>query len=168
MSTISTFKELLLTPALERAIEAMGFKEPTPIQAQAIPVGLARRDMIGCAQTGTGKTAAFCIPMVARLAKLPRATALILVPTREIAAQIDTVLKKLTTHCPELRPTLLIGGMALKPQLKALLNTPRIVVATPGRLCDHLRRGTNTAEHGVLVIARPARQHNAVDRDGSN
>lgn len=148
-----TFKELQLPQALERALAEMNYQQPTPIQEQAIPIALTNRDLIGCAQTGTGKTAAFCIPMISSLLKTPRKNALILVPTRELAAQIEEVLGKLTRHLPELKTALLIGGMAMPPQVKALWKKPRIIVATPGRLVDHLRRGNvslSTAE--ILVL----------------
>ena len=135
------FSELKLPLALETALKTMGFEIPTPIQAKAIPVALDHRDLIGCAQTGTGKTAAFCIPTVARLLKLPQKTALILVPTRELAAQILEVLKKLTFNCPDIRTALLIGGAPMQSQVRALQRKPRIIVATPGRLVDHLKRG---------------------------
>lgn len=148
-----TFKELNLPQALERALVDMKYQQPTPIQAQAIPVALTNRDLIGCAQTGTGKTAAFCIPLITNLLKSPRKNALILVPTRELATQIDEVLENLTRHLPEMKTALLIGGLAMSPQVKALWKKPRIIVATPGRLVDHLRRGNvslSTAEMLVL------------------
>src|SRR4051812_39630554 len=111
MSVImSNFKDLILPPQLESAVAAMGYQTPTPIQAQAIPVALTNRDIIGCAQTGTGKTAAFCIPMIARLLKTPRRNSLILVPTRELAVQIEEVLVKLTKNCKEMETALIIGG----------------------------------------------------------
>ncbi|MBI3555129.1 MAG: DEAD/DEAH box helicase [Deltaproteobacteria bacterium] len=154
MSAImSNFKDLILPPQLESAVAAMGYQTPTPIQAQAIPVALTNRDIIGCAQTGTGKTAAFCIPMIARLLKTPRRNSLILVPTRELAVQIEEVLVKLTKSCKEMETVLIIGGVAMSPQVKVLWKKPRIVVATPGRLLDHLRRGNislSTTE--VLVL----------------
>ncbi|MBI2605014.1 MAG: DEAD/DEAH box helicase [Deltaproteobacteria bacterium] len=148
-----SFKELSLPLPLERALAEMGFQKPTPIQAQAIPVALTNRDLIGCAQTGTGKTAAFGVPMIVNLLKTPRKNALILVPTRELAIQIDEVLASLTKNLPELKVALLIGGMAMGPQIKALWKKPRIIVATPGRLVDHLHRGNvslSTAE--ILVL----------------
>lgn len=148
-----SFKELSLPQPLEAALVAMKYQTPTPIQAQAIPVALTNRDMIGCAQTGTGKTAAFCIPMIVNLIKAPRKNALILVPTRELAVQIEEVLMNLTKGLPEMKAALLIGGLAMNPQIKALWKKPRIVVATPGRLVDHLRRGNislSTAE--ILVL----------------
>ena len=147
------FSELKLPQSLEKALKIMGFEKPTPIQAKAIPVALTHRDVIGCAQTGTGKTAAFCIPVVSRLLKIPNKIALILVPTRELGTQISEVLKKLTQYSPEIKSTLLIGGMPMHPQIRNLQRKPRIIVATPGRLVDHLKRGTislSTAE--VLVL----------------
>jgi superfamily II DNA/RNA helicase len=146
------FNELKLPQALEKALKAMHFEKPTPIQASAIPVALQNRDMIGCAQTGTGKTAAFSIPMVARLLKMPHKTALVLVPTRELAAQIADVLKKLTAFCPEIRAALLIGGAAMQPQTRALQGKPRIVIATPGRLIDHLKRGSLSLSATEILV----------------
>lgn len=130
-----------LPPQLDRVLEAMNFHTPTPIQAQAIPVVLSQRDLIGSAQTGTGKTAAFCIPLLVRLSQLPQKNALILAPTRELAMQIAEVLGRLCAAFPDLKPALLIGGSAMQPQFRALAKKPRILVATPGRLVDHLQRG---------------------------
>ncbi len=150
---MNTFQELSLPLALEKALREMGFNQPTPIQAQAIPVALERRDLMGCAQTGTGKTAAFGIPVLTRLLKAPQKLALILAPTRELAAQIVGVLDQLSRFAPELKSTLLIGGASMKPQIKALSRRPRLIVATPGRLVDHLNRGTVTlSQVEVLVL----------------
>jgi superfamily II DNA/RNA helicase len=146
------FSELMLPLALEKALVAMKYVTPTPVQAEAIPVALNRRDVIGCAQTGTGKTAAFCIPVIARLMKAPLATALILVPTRELAAQVAEVLRDLTQHSPEIRSSLIIGGMAMQPQILSLQRKPRIVVATPGRLVDHLKRGSLSLSQVALLV----------------
>src|SRR5689334_2685669 len=112
---MQNFNELLLPQPLVKALKDMKFETPTPIQEKAIPVALGHRDLIGCAQTGTGKTAAFCIPIIARLLKIPQKTALILVPTRELAAQIAEVLKQLTQYAPDVKNALLIGGMAMPP-----------------------------------------------------
>src|SRR6185312_6205160 len=98
----------------------MQFTTPTPIQREAIPVALSERDLIGCAQTGTGKTAAFCIPVIARLLKCPQKSALILVPTRELGTQILEVLKSLTVYTPEIKSVLLIGGMSMQSQVRAV------------------------------------------------
>lgn len=140
-SMVTGFQEMRLPPQIRQALTDMHFHTPTPIQAQAIPLVLARKDLIGCAQTGTGKTAAFCIPMVTRLIELPQKTALILVPTRELAVQIQEVLRKLILGAPYLRSACLIGGADMGAQVRALTSKPRIIVATPGRLMDHLRRG---------------------------
>ncbi len=120
----------------------MKFTTPTPIQAKAIPVALSHRDLIGCAQTGTGKTAAFSIPIITRLMKQKEKTALILVPTRELAAQVCEVINQLLLFIPDLKVVSVIGGVSMQPQLRALAKKPRIIVATPGRLVDHLHRGS--------------------------
>lgn len=147
------FNELKLPPVLEKALVEMNLEIPTPIQAKAIPVALAHRDLIGCAQTGTGKTVAFCLPVITRLIKVPQKTALILVPTRELGIQILEVLKKLTQYCPEVKAALVIGGMPMPPQIQDLQGRPRVVVATPGRLVDHLKRGTvSLSSTEVLVL----------------
>ena len=134
------FNELELPSFLMKALKKMNFEKPTPIQAQAIPVALEGKDLIGCAQTGTGKTASFCIPLLTQLAQSPKHTALILAPTRELGMQILEVLKKLTEFAPEIKTTLLIGGTPMQPQTRQLQKKPRIIVATPGRLVDHLKR----------------------------
>jgi superfamily II DNA/RNA helicase len=136
------FSDLQLPRALSQAIEKMGFTTPTPIQEQAIPVALIGKDVLGCAQTGTGKTAAFSIPMLCRLLADGYGSALILVPTRELAAQVTEVIADLTRFLPEMKPVLLIGGVSMDPQIRNLRRRPRILVATPGRLVDHLRRRT--------------------------
>ncbi|HYX34625.1 MAG TPA: DEAD/DEAH box helicase [Oligoflexus sp.] len=148
-----TFQEMNLPRQLQRALEAMNFVSPTPIQVQAIPVAMAHHDVIGCAQTGTGKTGAFGVPMVVRLLQQPQETALILAPTRELAVQIVEFLIKLTQYAPELNHALLIGGMSMSTQLRALQRRPRIIVATPGRLVDHLqRRAISLQNTGILVL----------------
>jgi ATP-dependent RNA helicase DeaD len=146
------FSEMSLSPALAQALKAMAFEKPTPIQAQAIPPAVEGRDVIGCAQTGTGKTAAFCIPLISRLERHSFLSALILVPTREIAAQIEKVLSLLTQGQPTLRPVLLIGGKSMDPQRRQLSRRPRIIVATPGRLVDHLRQGSVRLESAGLLV----------------
>jgi len=130
----------------------MDFQTMTPIQEQAIPVALECRDLIGLSQTGTGKTAAFSIPIVARLIAEPETSALILVPTRELANQITEVMKDLTRHNPELRTLMLIGGMSMQPQLRQIQKGYRIVIATPGRLLDHLQRKKSILSHASIVV----------------
>lgn len=146
------FKDLTLPSVMEKAIQAMGFETPTPIQAQAIPAALSRRDLVGCAQTGTGKTAAFCIPVIARLLKLPAKTALILVPTRELAIQITEVIAQLCQGSPDFKTAILIGGTSMQPQFRSLSRRPRIIVATPGRLVDHLRRGSVSLSSTEILV----------------
>jgi len=135
------FKALGLHPALVQATREMRYAEPTPIQAEAIPAILAGRDLIGTAQTGTGKTAAFLLPVLHQLLHLPAHTtrALIITPTRELAQQIDAVCVGLAYHTP-LRVGLLVGGTAMGPQEKALRASVEVVIATPGRLLDHMRQ----------------------------
>lgn len=137
---MENFNQFNLPLALKKSIEVMKFEKPTPIQAKAIPLALTKKDLIGCAQTGTGKTAAFCIPIVSTLMEDLKGTALILVPTRELGIQICEVLKSLTLTIPNVTTALLIGGTSMQPQMRALSRKPRIIVATPGRLVDHLKR----------------------------
>ena len=118
----------------------MKFENPTPVQADAIPAALTGRDILASAQTGTGKTAAFAIPIISNLIQNREAMGLILVPTRELANQVTDVIRELTHHLPHLRTVSLIGGMSMQPQLRALSRGYRLVVATPGRLIDHLDR----------------------------
>jgi ATP-dependent RNA helicase RhlE len=130
-----------LAPQLVRAIRDMRYTEPTPIQNQAIPPILAGRDLIATAQTGTGKTAAFLLPILHRLLSLPRGMtqALIITPTRELAQQIDDVCLGLAYHTP-VRIGILVGGTPMGPQEKALRAGVELLVATPGRLLDHMRQ----------------------------
>lgn len=140
---MSTFSELGLLPEIIRAVEEMGYETPTPIQAQAIPLILEGRDIIGSAQTGTGKTAAFTLPMLTRMKahKGGSPRGLILEPTRELAAQVDENLDLYIKHL-DLKKALLHGGVKYGGQLDALKAEPDIVAATPGRLIDHLDQGT--------------------------
>lgn len=147
------FNDLSLPSALERALVAMRFQEPTPIQVQAIPVALTGRDVIATAQTGTGKTAAFGIPTASFLLKNPQSVALVLVPTRELAQQIDVFWRNLTKFAPELRSACIIGGASFGVQAKMLSRNARLIIATPGRLVDHLtRRTVNLSKTGVLIL----------------
>lgn len=137
------FHTLGLSETLLRDLAAAGFTTPTPIQAQAIPPALGGRDVIGCAQTGTGKTAAFVIPMIERLADLPKGQpqALILAPTRELALQILTTIEKLG-RSRRVSATLIVGGADMQAQVRGLRQRPDVLVATPGRLLDHMWNGT--------------------------
>ncbi len=142
-SVHTNFNALGLSEALLQDLASAGFTSPTPIQEQAIPPALAGRDVIGCAQTGTGKTAAFVIPMVERLAALPKGQplALILAPTRELALQILTTIEKLG-RSRRVSATVIVGGADMQAQVRGLRQRPEILVATPGRLLDHMWNGT--------------------------
>jgi ATP-dependent RNA helicase RhlE len=137
-----TFDELGLREELLRAIKEGGYEQPTPIQEQAIPQLLAGRDLICCAQTGTGKTAAFALPILQKLAETERATlrALILVPTRELALQLGESLREYGRYL-DLVTTTVFGGVPIDPQERMLRRGVDILVATPGRLKDHIWRG---------------------------
>jgi ATP-dependent RNA helicase RhlE len=136
----TTFNSLGLRAEVVAAIKSVGYTEATPIQQQAIPLALAGRDLIGLAQTGTGKTAAFALPIIDRLLDGPRRTrALILTPTRELAAQVEESFTSYIGGTP-LSVAAVYGGVALEPQEKKLRRGADIVVATPGRLLDHLER----------------------------
>jgi len=137
---MKTFQELELSDTIHQALAAMNFTTPTPIQAQAIPVVMTGHDLIGCAQTGTGKTAAFAIPILSTLLKNKDQTALILAPTRELAIQITEVIEQLTQFCKHIRVVNLVGGMSMQHQLRNVQKGYRILVATPGRLLDHCER----------------------------
>lgn len=137
-----TFKELNLTAPILKAIDRQGYTAPTPIQQQAIPMLLQKRDLIGCAQTGTGKTAAFALPILQNLAPERRKgiKALILTPTRELAIQIQENFEYYGTYLP-LRCTVIFGGVSQVPQVERLRRGVDILVATPGRLCDLINQG---------------------------
>jgi len=136
----TSFAELMLAPELLRAVEAAGYTTPTPIQSRAIPLILRGRDIIGLAQTGTGKTAAFTLPIVHRLIDGPRrARALILTPTRELAVQVKESFAKYAEHSG-LAIADIYGGVPLGPQEQALRAGVDVIVATPGRLLDHMER----------------------------
>lgn len=139
MTTI-TFASLGLPEKIDAALVRMNYTVPTSIQAQAIPFAMQGRDVLGSAQTGTGKTAAFTIPMIAKLMENPDSMALVLAPTRELAAQTLDVVHQLTSNNREIRTALLIGGEPMGKQFEQLRQNPRIIIGTPGRINDHLRR----------------------------
>ncbi|MDO8425686.1 MAG: DEAD/DEAH box helicase [bacterium] len=145
------FANLGIAPKLLEALVKRGFTQPTPIQAQAIPIACEGKDVIGIAQTGTGKTIAFGIPMIQRLAK-GKGRGLILLPTRELAVQVNQELQDTGKHFG-LRSAVVIGGESEGRQLQQLRRTPHIIVATPGRLVDFLERGkVSLADVSVLVL----------------
>ncbi len=140
----TTFAELGLSSKVLAALDAAGYTSPTPIQAQAIPVAITGKDVLGIAQTGTGKTASFVLPMITRLetgrarARMPRS--LILAPTRELAAQVAQSFEKYGTN-HKLTVALLIGGVSMDDQVRKLDRGVDVLIATPGRLLDHFTRG---------------------------
>ncbi|MCB0092272.1 MAG: DEAD/DEAH box helicase, partial [Caldilineaceae bacterium] len=148
------FEELALDPRILAAVRAVGFETPTPIQQQAIPLVLAGRDVLGLAQTGTGKTAAFALPILNRLTQGPlrKVRALIVAPTRELAEQINQTNVELGQKT-KIRSAAIYGGVGKGPQLQALRSGVEIIVACPGRLLDHIGEGNidlSTVE--VLVL----------------
>jgi len=155
------FTDLHLLPELLRAVQESGYTEPTPIQAKAIPLALERRDIMGCAQTGTGKTASFTLPLLQMLAPHANSStsparhpvrALVLTPTRELAAQVEESVKAYSKYLP-LRAVVVYGGVDIKPQIKSLQAGVEIVVATPGRLLDHLQgKSVNLSQVQFLVL----------------
>jgi len=153
-TAINSFHALGLSEPLLRDIARAGFTEPTPIQAQAIPYALQGRDVVGCAQTGTGKTAAFVIPLIEGLAAMPKGSprALILVPTRELAIQVQEVIDTLGRQM-HVSATTIVGGADMQAQVRGLRQRPDILVATPGRLLDHMWNGTvNLVPMKILVL----------------
>ncbi|HEU4558106.1 MAG TPA: DEAD/DEAH box helicase [Longimicrobium sp.] len=149
-----TFENLNLHPSLMKAVQEMGFTKPTPIQQQAIPPALDGRDLLACAMTGSGKTAAFLLPILNRLIGLPRGKTRVLVlsPTRELAAQIHEHFTQLAKHT-DLRGAAIFGGVGMGPQEQAFRRRVDVLVATPGRLLDHLQYPyASLADVEVLVL----------------
>ena len=149
-----TFETFKFDPSIMAGIQEIGYVEPTPIQSQAIPVVLQGRDIIGLAQTGTGKTAAFVLPILQRLVNSPRGRvgALIISPTRELAEQTHDAVGELG-RLTGLRSVTIYGGVGMDPQLRKLRSGAEIVVGCPGRILDHLWRGTLDLTHiQILVI----------------
>src|SRR5579859_7009686 len=137
------FAPLRLAPEINRAIAEMGFVQPTEIQARVIPLLLDGRDVIGQAQTGTGKTAAFGIPLIEGIDEnQPFTQALVLAPTRELAIQIGEELRKIGRYLPAIRVATIYGGAGYGRQFEDLKAGAHVVVGTPGRVIDHLQRGT--------------------------
>lgn len=145
------FSDFALHPIIQNNLQAMGFSAPSPIQDQSIPVGLSGQDVVGLADTGTGKTAAFAVPLIHRLLTKNDARALILAPTRELAQQIEETCRRIAKGSG-LSDALLIGGVPMGPQLRALRNKPRIVIGTPGRVKDHIEQRTLPIERFNLVV----------------
>jgi len=149
--TNASFYGLGIAPRILDILDRMKFTVPTPIQHKAIPIVIEDKDIIGVAQTGTGKTLAFAVPIIQRLSQ-GKGRALILVPTRELAIQVNEVFGKIAPSFG-IKTAVIIGGASMYLQLKALRNNPRVIVATPGRLVDHMQRRTVVlADVNVLVL----------------
>lgn len=146
-----TFYGLGIAPKILELLDRMKFKTPTPIQYKAIPIAIEGKDIIGVAQSGTGKTLAFGIPMIHRLVQNP-GRGLVLVPTRELAIQVDETINKIG-HAFGMRTVVLIGGASMYNQVQALRRNPRVIIATPGRLIDHLnQRILHLQDVNILVL----------------
>jgi len=148
---VNQFSDFQISAALKKQLAAANFITPTPVQAQAIPPALEGRDVLATAQTGTGKTLSFLIPLIERMPQAKGCSALILLPTRELAMQVEQHYRKLTGNYKSI--ALVVGGMAEGPQLQNIRNGARIIVATPGRLEDYLeRRLVNLSGVKMLVL----------------
>lgn len=152
METIR-FEELGLYPQILRAIKEMGFEEATPIQSQAIPVVMSGVDVIGQAQTGTGKTASFGIPLLMKVDPSNKKTqALVLSPTRELAIQSAEEIRKLAKYMHGVKVLPIYGGQDMTRQIKALKGGATIIIGTPGRIMDHLRRKTIRCDYVDTIV----------------
>src|SRR3989344_5984703 len=147
---MENFYGLGIAPQLLETITRLKFAVPTPIQAKAIPIAIDGKDLMGIAQTGTGKTLAFGIPLIQRLAQ-QSGIALIMLPTRELAVQVQETLEKLGRYIG-IRSVLLIGGVSMEPQIRGLRANARIIIGTPGRINDHLERRTLNLSHAKILV----------------
>jgi len=148
----SGFHDLGITQSLIEQIDQLNFENPTPIQKESIPAGIRGDDIIATAQTGSGKTLAFGIPMLQRLSESKRGAGLILVPTRELAIQVEESLQAISRPL-NISTVVLIGGVSISPQQNALKKNPRVIIATPGRLMDHIeRRNVNLTNIEVFIL----------------
>ena len=151
--TVSSFAQLSLAPAILKVIDEVGYETPSPIQAQSIPPLLEGRDLLGQAQTGTGKTAAFSLPLLSRLdPKLKAPQILVLTPTRELALQVAEAMQTYARHLKDFHVLPVYGGQNMVQQLRQLQRGVQVVVGTPGRIQDHLRRGTLKLDRLSCVV----------------
>jgi len=146
----NSFHQLGIAPAIIATLDRLKFTTPTPIQRQAIPQGIEGKDIMGIAQTGTGKTLAFGIPMIQRLSQL-KGRGLVIVPTRELAIQVNENLMKVCSLL-KMKTAVLIGGDSMGRQVQALRFNPRIIIATPGRLIDHMQQKTLKLDDAEIVV----------------
>jgi ATP-dependent RNA helicase DeaD len=149
---MTIFNDFKLSDFVIRAVADMGFEEATPIQEQAVPIAMEGKDLIGQAQTGTGKTAAFGIPLVeGSVADERQVQGIVLTPTRELAVQVAEELNKIGQY-KGINTLPIYGGQDINRQIRALKNRPQLIVGTPGRLMDHMRRRTIRLEHVKIVV----------------
>ncbi|WP_347156997.1 DEAD/DEAH box helicase [Pontibacter chitinilyticus] len=150
---MTTFHDLHLHPALVRSLQELNYTQPTPIQEEAIPLLLQGRDVAGQAETGSGKTAAFGLPLLQGInPELQQVQALVTVPTRELAVQVRQELKKLAKQLPQLKISAFYGGHSFSQERASLAHPPQVLVGTPGRLTDHLSRRTIDLSHVVQIV----------------
>ena len=149
---IHKFADFPIENLLKNNLSKMGYENPSPIQDESIPVSLDGKDIVGIADTGTGKTAAFAIPILQKLLTNPEAKAIILAPTRELAEQIEAQFRIIGRNSG-IFGALLIGGVAINPQLRDLRYNPRVIIGTPGRVKDHLeRKSLNLSQFNIVVL----------------
>ena len=148
---LNSFRDFVMHELLHRNLETKGIVSPTPIQDESVPHGLSGSDVIGIANTGTGKTIAFALPVLHRLLTNRDDRALIMAPTRELAQQIEAECRSIARGSG-LTGALLIGGTAMGPQLRDLRANPRIIIGTPGRIKDHIERGTLQTKHINVIV----------------
>ncbi len=145
------FYGLGIAPKILEVLERIKFKTPTPIQSKVIPLAITGADIVGIAQTGTGKTHAFAIPMVQNLAQNPASAGLVLAPTRELAMQIDEAFRPIA-QAFGIKTTFLVGGVPIYDQTRSLRGNPRVIIATPGRLMDHMERRNVSLNNITMLV----------------
>ena len=165
---MTDFSKYKLNDVLNKSLKSLNFKYPTPIQEKSIPLILQGNDILGSAQTGTGKTAAFCIPILELLMKSTRGSLLIMIPTRELAKQVLDVINSLIGYKGSLNTATLIGGESMSKQLSQLKKRPRIYVGTPGRINDHLQRGTLNLTSEQQIAVRCADRQQGIQSCGKS
>ena len=139
---MQSFYEYNLSDNLNKSLKTLGFKNPTEIQSKTIPIALKRHDILASAETGSGKTAAYLIPLIHHISTLGNISGLILTPTRELAQQVTDVSKSLVGYKSKIKTALIVGGASMNNQLRQLEKRPKIIVGTPGRINDHLEKRT--------------------------
>ena len=149
---MNNFSNFDLSNESQKALEGLGFKNPTPIQSKAIPAGLSGQDILANAQTGSGNTLAFALPLIEKIKNNTNSSGLILTPTRELAKQIFSVVNIILSYHEKIRSILLIGGEGIYTQSNSLKKSPQIIIGTPGRINDHLDRGSLNINNCDLVV----------------